>query len=156
MSELLQQRANIKLNIVPYRGGAPMVVDLLGGHVPLGIDIASNVVPLARDGKVRMLAVTGSNRMQDLPDVPTVQQEINAPFEATAWFAVMVAKATPADVVTKINSVMNAYLRSEKGKAALGRLGMEAAGGSPAEAEAFIQREIQVWEPVIKAANIQN
>ena len=114
--ELVQQRAGIKLTGVPYKGGAPMVTDLLGGHLPLSSDLVSNFIRLAQDKKVRLLAVTTTRRMSDLPDVPTVQELIHAPFEATAWFAIMAPAGTPADIVQKINAVANRYLQSAKGK----------------------------------------
>ena len=153
-AELVQQKTGIKLTSVPYRGGAPMVTDLLGGHVQLSSDLLSNFVRLAKDGKVRVLAVTSTNRMNDLPDVPTVQEQIHSPFEATAWFAIMAPAGTPREIVQKINAIANRYLQSAKGKDLIGKQAMEAAGGTPSDAAAFIKLELEKWEPVIKAANI--
>ena len=152
--ELVQERAGIKLTGVPYKGGAPMVTDLLGGHLPLSSDLVSNFIRLAQDKKVRLLAVTTTRRMSDLPDVPTVQELIHAPFEATAWFAIMAPAGTPADIVQKINAVANRYLQSAKAKNLIARQAVEAGGGTPADAAAFVKSEIEKWEPVIKAANI--
>ncbi len=152
--ELMQQRAGIKLTGVPYKGGAPMVTDLLGGHLPLSSDLVSNFIRLAQEKKVRLLAVTTKRRMSDLPDIPTVQELIHAPFEATAWFAIMAPAGTPADIVQKINTVANHYLQSTKGKNLIARQAVEAGGGTPADAAAFVKSEIEKWEPVIKAANI--
>lgn len=152
--ELVQASAGIKLTGVPYKGGAPMVTDLLGGHLPLSSDLVSNFIRLAQDKKVRLLAVTTTRRMSDLPDVPTVQELIHAPFEATAWFAIMAPAGTPADIVQKINAVANRYLQSAKGKNLIARQAVEAGGGTPADAATFVKSEIEKWEPVIKAANI--
>jgi tripartite-type tricarboxylate transporter receptor subunit TctC len=152
--ELLQQKAGIKLNGVPYKGGPPMVTDLLGGHLPLASDLLSNFVQLAKEKKVRLLAVTTARRISDLPEVPTVQELIHAPFEAAAWFAILVPAGTPADAVQKINAGTNRYLESARGKELIAKQAVEASGGTPADAAAFVKRELEKWEPVIKAANI--
>ena len=89
-----------------------------------------------------------------MPDVPTVAEEINQPFEAAAWFAIMARAGTPAEIVQKVNAVANRYLQSDKAKELIVRASLEPVGGSPAEAEAFVKRELETWAPVIKAANI--
>jgi tripartite-type tricarboxylate transporter receptor subunit TctC len=152
--ELVQQKAGITLNGVPYKGGPPLVTDLLGGHLPVASDLLSNFVRLAKDKKVRLLAVATARRMSDLPEVPTVQELIHAPFEAAAWFAILVRAGTPADIVQKINAVANRYLASARGKQLIARQAVEAGGGTPADAAAFVRLEAEKWEPVIKAANI--
>jgi tripartite-type tricarboxylate transporter receptor subunit TctC len=152
--ELLQQKADIKLNGVPYKGGAPMVTDLLGGHLPLASDLLSNFVELVKEKKVRLLAVTTARRMSDLPDIPTVQELLQTPFEAAAWFAILARAGTPADTLQKINAVTNRYLQSARGRELIAKQALEAGGGTPADAAAFVKLEREKWEPVIKAANI--
>ena len=152
--ELLQERTGIVLNGVPYKGGAPMATDLLGGHLPLGSDLLSNFINLAKEKKVGLLAVASAQRFRDVPDVPTVAEEIHQPFEAAAWFAIMARTGTPADVVQKVNAIANRYLQSAKAKELIAGASVEVVGGSPAEAAAFVKRELETWEPVIKAANI--
>ena len=152
--ELLQQKAGIKLNGVPYKGGAPMVTDLLGGHLPLASDLLSNFVQLVKEKKVRLLAVTTARRMSDLPDIPTVQELLQTPFEAAAWFAILARAGTPADTLQKINAVTNRYLQSARGRELIAKQALEAGGGTPADAAAFVKLEREKWEPVIKAANI--
>jgi len=152
--ELLQLKTGIVLNGVPYKGGAPMATDLLGGHLPLGSDLLSNFISLAKEKKVRLLAVASAHRFGDAPNVPTVAEEINQPFEAAAWVAIMARAGTPAEIVQKVNAVANRYLQSDKAKELIVRASLEPVGGSPAEAEAFIKRELEIWAPVIKAANI--
>ncbi len=152
--EMLQQKAGIVLNGVPYKGGAPMVTDLLGGHLPVGSDLLSNFIHLAKDKKVRLLAVATAQRFSELPDVPTVQEELRTPFEASAWFTIMARSGTPTDVVQKVNAVVNHYLASTKAKDLIAGAAAEAAGGTPEAAAAFVKSEIERWGPVIKAANI--
>jgi tripartite-type tricarboxylate transporter receptor subunit TctC len=131
-----------------------MVTDLVGGHLQFSSDLVSNFIRLTKEGKVRMLAVTGTRRIGDLPDVPTIQEQIGAPFEATAWFAIMAAAGTPADILQKINAGTNHYLQSARGRELIARQAMDAAGGTPADASAFIKQELDKWQPVIEAANI--
>jgi tripartite-type tricarboxylate transporter receptor subunit TctC len=151
--ELIQLKTGIKLNSVPYRGGPPLMTDLLGGHVQLASDLLSNFVGPSKEGKIRLLAVTSARRMGDLPDVPTVAEEIGSGFEATAWFAIMVPTGTPADVIASINRIANRYLQSRKGQDLIGRGAMEAGGGTPSDVAAFIKAELEKWEPVISAGN---
>jgi tripartite-type tricarboxylate transporter receptor subunit TctC len=152
--ELMQLKAGIKLSGVPYRGGAPMVTDLLGGHLPLSSDLLSNFVRLAKESRVRLLAVATARRISDLPDVPTVEELIHAPFEAAAWFAIMAPAGTPAGILQKINAISNRYLQSAGGKDLIAKQAVEAGGGTPADAATFIRLELERWEPVIKAVNI--
>jgi tripartite-type tricarboxylate transporter receptor subunit TctC len=152
--ELLQQKAGIKLNGVPYKGGAPMVTDLLGGHLPLASDLLSNFIQLASEKKVRLLALAAAQRLNDLPDVPTVQELIHEPFAAAAWFVIMARAGPPADTLQKINAVTNHYLQSAQGKDIVAKQAVEAGGGTPDDAAAFIRLQLETWEPVIKAANI--
>jgi tripartite-type tricarboxylate transporter receptor subunit TctC len=152
--ELLQQKAGITLNGVPYKGGAPMVTDLLGGHLPLASDLLSNFIELAKAKKVRILAVATAQRISDLPDVPTVQESIQAPVEAAAWFTLMARAGTSADIVQKVNAIANRYLHGASAKSMIERQSLSLGGGTPAEAAAFIKLELDKWAPVIKTANI--
>ena len=86
--------------------------------------------------------------------MPTVQEQINTPFEAAAWFAIMARTGTPDHVVQKVNAITNRYLQSAKAKELIAKASVEAAGGTPADAAAFVKLELEKWEPVIKAANI--
>jgi tripartite-type tricarboxylate transporter receptor subunit TctC len=141
--ELLQQKAGIKLNGVAYKGGAPMVTDLLGGHLPLASDLLSNFIQLAKEKRIRLLALATPQRLSDLPEVPTVQELIAAPFEAAAWFVIMARAGTPADTLQKINAVTNRYLQSARGQELIAEQAVEAGGGTPADAAAFVKLEVE-------------
>ena len=154
-SELVQLNSSIKMTNVPYRGTAPLTTDILGGQVELGMDFITTYIPLAKDGKLRALAVTSSQRVTtDLPDVPTVQELGFKGFEATAWYAILTPTKTPADIINKVNTTVNAWLQSPAGKETLVKFVMQSAGGSPADAKAYISEELAKWGPVIKGANI--
>ena len=154
-SELVQLNSNIKMTNVPYRGTAPLTTDLLGGQVHIGMDFITTYIPLAKDGKLRALAVTSSQRVTtDLPDVPTVQELGFKDFEATAWYVILTPTKTPAEIINKVNVTVNAWLQSPTGKETLVKFVMQGAGGSPADAKTFISGELAKWGPVIKASNI--
>jgi len=118
------------------------------------MDFMPTYVPLVADNKIRALAVTTSQRTAQLPDVPTVQEAGYKGFEATAWYAIVAPTGTPKDVVNKVNAAVNAYLKSDKGKAFLEQNTMQGVGGSPEDLKAFIAGELAKWGPVIEAAKI--
>jgi tripartite-type tricarboxylate transporter receptor subunit TctC len=152
--ELLFQISGVKVTEVPYRGGVPMTADLIGGQIDIGADLISSQIQQVTSGQVRALAVTSSKRSDQLPNVPTVAEFGFPGFEATAWFVLAVPTGTPADVIQKVNGVVNGYLQGEKGEQQLAQFGLQASGGTPTEAKAFIAHELAKWGPVIKAANI--
>jgi tripartite-type tricarboxylate transporter receptor subunit TctC len=154
-SELFQRQTGATMTNVPYRGTTPLTTDLLGGQIDVAMDFMTTYVPLAKEGKVKALAVTSTARAPQLPEVPTAQEAGFAGFEATAWYAIVAPKGTPAEIVQAINTTVNAWLRSEKGQQNLEQNGMQAAGGSPADLKAHIDSELAKWAPVIKAANIE-
>jgi tripartite-type tricarboxylate transporter receptor subunit TctC len=153
-SVLVQKALGISMTNVPYRGTSLVVNDLLGGQVDLAMDFMPSYVPLVREGKIRALAVTTTQRSSDLPDVETVQEAGFRGFEATAWYALAAPAGTPNEIIDKLNAATNAFLKSPKGQDALAKLGMQAVGGPPAELKAFIASELQKWGPVVKEANI--
>jgi tripartite-type tricarboxylate transporter receptor subunit TctC len=151
---LLQKELGISMTSVPYRGTALVINDLLAEQVDLAADFMPSYVPLAREGKIRALAVTTTQRSSDLPDVKTVQDSGFKGFEATAWYALAAPTGTPNGIIDKINAATNAFLKSAKGKEVLTKLSMQAVGGSPADLKSFIGSELKKWEPVVKDANI--
>ena len=146
-SELLQQHAGIKMQHVPYRGTTPLTTDLLGGQINVGFDFLSTYIPLVKDGKLRALAVTSSERVAELPDVMTVQEAGFSGFEASAWYAIVAPAGTPAEAIRKINTVTNDYLKSPKGKAQLETFVMQAAGGPPGGSRRLHQERARQMGP---------
>jgi tripartite-type tricarboxylate transporter receptor subunit TctC len=153
-SALIQQFAGVEMTHVPYRGSAPLITDLLGGQVNVAMDFMPTYLPLVASGKVRALAVTTSQRVAQLPDVPTVQEAGFKGFEATAWYAIVAPTGTPPEIVSKVNHAVNAFLKSEKGKTILEQNSLQGVGGSPDDLKAFIDGERAKWGPVIEAAKI--
>lgn len=154
-SELLQVSAGVKFTNVPYRGTSPIITDLLGGQIDVAMDFMSSYVPLAQEGTIKALAITGAKRSAVLPDVPTVTETGVASFEASAWYALMAPTGTPDEVVQAVNRVVNAWLRTDKARTVLASMSMEPNGGTPDDLKAYIASEVAKWGPVIKGANIQ-
>jgi tripartite-type tricarboxylate transporter receptor subunit TctC len=140
---------------VPYKGAAPAVADVIGGHVAITfVPIAAAVAPVMA-GRLRALAVTGSARAPALPQVPTVQEAGVSGYEATSWNALLAPAATPRDVVFGIHAAVADSLRSAKVREILGNAGADAAGGTPDELAAYLRAEMVKWGKVIKAADIK-
>jgi tripartite-type tricarboxylate transporter receptor subunit TctC len=153
-AESLQRLAGFKLTHVPYRGSAPMIADLLGNQIDVVVDLLPTQIPLLKEGKYAGIALTGSARSAALPDLPTVAESGFPGFEATSWNALLAPAGTPPDVVRRLNTLVNGYLTSDKGKQDLAKFDMQAGGGSPEDLKAFMASEVAKWGPIIKAANI--
>ena len=111
-------------------------------------------IPLLKAGKYAGIAVTSSARSAALPDLPTVAESGFPGFEATSWNALLAPAGTPPEAIGKVNAIVNAYLRSDKGKQDLAKFDMQVAGGTPEDLKAFMASEVAKWGPIIKAANI--
>jgi tripartite-type tricarboxylate transporter receptor subunit TctC len=154
-SELLQQMTGVKVTNIAYRGSSPLMTDLLGTTIDVAIDFMPAYVPLILDGQLKPLAVTSAGRSSLLPNVPTANEAGLSGFEASAWYAIVIPKNAPDEVLHGINGVVNAWLTSEKGKAVLEQNGMQGVGGSASDLSAFIASELNRWGPLIKAAKIE-
>ncbi len=153
--ELFAFNAGIKWQHVAYRGEAPGINDLLGGQIPFMFSNLSVVLGHVQAGKLRALAVTSTNRVPSLPDVPTVAETF-AGFNAATWFALVAPAATPNDIVMKLNAAAEQVTASPDYKQRLEKLGMIVdTSRSPAEINAYIKSEVDKWAKVIKDAGVK-
>jgi tripartite-type tricarboxylate transporter receptor subunit TctC len=152
--ELFKMMAGVDLVHVPYRGGGPVMTDLLGGQVQVLFGSTSLTIEQIRAGKLRPLAVTTTMRWEGLPDIPTVDDFVSG-YEASAWAGFGAPKNTPTEIVEKLNKEINAGLADPKMKARLADLGGAVLPGSPADFAKLIAEEIEKWGKVIRAANIK-
>ncbi len=152
--ELLQRTASIKFSFTQYRGTGDILVDLLASRIDIAIDSMAPYVPNIQAGKIKALAIAGTERWSKLPEVPTVSQSGLPGFEASVWYALLTPAGTPLDVVMKLNGATNAYLRAANTQDVLNNLGITTSGGTPDQLRAFTSAEISKWAPIIKAANI--
>jgi tripartite-type tricarboxylate transporter receptor subunit TctC len=152
--ELFKMTAGIDMVHVPYRGSAPMVIDLLGGQVQAAFDNLPASIEHIRAGKLRALAVTTATRSPALPDIPTLADFLPG-FEASAWLAIAAPKNTPAEIIEKLNREINAGVADPKIVARFADLGATPFAASPAELDKLVVEQTEKWGKVIRAANIK-
>jgi tripartite-type tricarboxylate transporter receptor subunit TctC len=152
--ELFKFMTGVNLVHVPYRGVAPALTDLLGGQVEVMVTSMPSVIEYIMAGRLRALAVTTATRWQGLPDIPTVGEFLPG-YEGGIWYGLGAPKATPAEIVNKLNKEVNAALDDPKMKARLADLGGTPLPGSPAQFGKLIAEETEKWGKVIRAANIK-
>ncbi|SOZ50297.1 Protein BugT [Cupriavidus taiwanensis] len=152
--ELLQLDAGVKLNHVPYKGVSPAMTDVVGGQVTMMFAQLSAALPYIKAGKLRALGMASAKRSTVLPEVPTIAEQGFPKFEAVSWYALMVPAGTPPDIVRKLSQHADAVLADAALKEKLATLGMEAAGGTPQQLAAAIQKESTRWAGVIKQRRI--
>jgi tripartite-type tricarboxylate transporter receptor subunit TctC len=149
LGEMFKMMAGIDMLHVPYRGGAPALIDLLGGQVQVMFDTIPQSIEYIRNGKLRALAVTTATRSEVLPDVPPIADFVPG-FEAGSWWGIGVPRNTPIEIVGLLNSEINAGLADPRIKARLTELGTTPLVFSPGEFGAFVQAETDKWAKVIK------
>jgi tripartite-type tricarboxylate transporter receptor subunit TctC len=152
--ELFKMMAGVDLVHVPYRGGGPVMTDLLGGQVQVLFGSTSLTIEQIRAGKLRPLAVTTATRWEGLPDLPTVSEFLPG-YEASAWSGVGAPRNTPAKIIDTLNKEINAALANPKMKARIADLGGTVLTGSPTDFGKFIADETEKRGKVIRAANIK-
>jgi tripartite-type tricarboxylate transporter receptor subunit TctC len=154
VGELFKMMAGVNMLHVPYHGGAPALVDLMGGQVQVMFSPLPESIGAIKAGKVHALAVTSAKRSEALPDVPTVGESV-PDFEATTWQGIGAPKNTPAEIVGKLNQAINAALAEPDIKTRLAKLGSVPAPMSSADFENLIVAETKKWAKVIREANIK-
>jgi tripartite-type tricarboxylate transporter receptor subunit TctC len=152
--ELFKMMTGVTLVHVPYRGAGPALVDLLGGQVQVMFATMSSSIEYVRGGKLRALAVTTATRSPVLPDIPTVAEFVPG-YESSFWTGICAPKNTPAEIVDKLNTEINAALADPKMKAWLADLGGTPLPGSPADFGKFIADETEKWAKVVKFAGLR-
>jgi tripartite-type tricarboxylate transporter receptor subunit TctC len=152
--ELFKMMAGVNMVHVPYRGGGPVMTDLLGGQVQVMFAPAPTSIEHIRSGKLRALAVTTATRSDALPDIPTVGDFVPG-YEASNWYGVGIPKNTPAEIIDKLNKEINAALSDPRMQARLADLGVTPFGGSPADFGKLIADETEKWGKVVKFVGIK-
>jgi tripartite-type tricarboxylate transporter receptor subunit TctC len=143
-----------KMNHVPYRGTAPAINDLLGGHVDLMFNELATSIELHKGGRAKLLAVTTEKRIDELPDVPTMQEQGVPNFISDTWNAISAPPKTPAAIVAKLNAAINQALQDPEVKAHYARMHLTAVGGTPADMAKIVKDDTERWGAVIKSAKV--
>ena len=151
-AEMLNQMAGTKIALVPYRGMAPVVNDLIGGHVDLGIVDPPSAMAAMQSGQLKPVAITSAKRFARLPNIPTVDESGLPGFESNGWFGFVAAAGTPADVIAKLNAAFVKVLNDPEVVERIRALGSEPMPMTPPEFAAFIKRELDKWSKVAQTA----
>ena len=153
--ELFKQRAGINLSHIPYKGGGPAFIDMLGGRLDAMFDTVAAATPFIRNNQVRVLAVATPRRDAALPDVPTIIESGLADFEARGWLGVVAPAGLAPDIRDKINESLRKAMAAEPFASSMAKLGLQPIGGSADDFGKFIASEYGRWGGVIKTGGIK-
>ena len=152
--EMFRHMTGTKINHIPYRGGGPALNDVMGGQVKFFFSNGSASVGLVQAGSVKGIAHTGKGRLATLPDLPPVSDTIPG-FEAYEWNGLFVPTGTPAEIVQKLNTGMNAMMKDPVVTDRLDKLNISYRQNTPDEFRAFVASEMERWGRIVKEANIK-
>ena len=154
-AELFKQSAGVDILHVPYKGGGPAVADVIGDHVDMTFANLLAVLPQARAGQVRALAVTSAKRSNAAADIPTIAESGLPGYEFTSWFGALAPAGTPPTIIKKLNVAIVGALKSPEVSTQLSEQGADLIASSSEYFDAFLKSETQKWQKVIKAAGIK-
>ena len=152
---LFRSLAGLDIVHVPYRGGAPMLGDLVAGHIQMSIETSGAATPFIKGGQVRALAVSPAKRSALFPELPTLAESGLPGYDVTTWYGVLVPKGTPQPIRDKLYQELAQVLKSPDVIARLRDIGAEPGGEPPAQFAAFIHAETEKWIKLAKDAGIQ-
>ena len=153
--ELFKTMAAVKLVHIAYKGSAPAITDLLGGHVPVMFDNMPSALPHVQAGKLRAIAVSTLKRSPVAPEIPTVAESGLPGFEVSVWFAVLAPAGTPREITDRLNRTLVKALQAQDTRERLATQGAEPIGNTPEQFTAQIKADLVKWAKVVKAANIK-
>ena len=154
-TEMFQSMAQVKLLVVPYKGGAPAIADLVGGQIDMFFNSASAFLPLMKSGRLRVLATGGAQRAEFAPDIPTVAESGVPGFEASTWFAIYGPRGLPPAIAQRWNDAINQYLKTPQAQAYFMKHHMRTVGGTLAAFADYHKAETARWSRLIATAGIK-
>ncbi len=152
--ELMKMMAGINIVHVPYKGNAPALTDLIGGHVEMIFNGVPSILPHIQSGRVRGIAIGSLKRFSALPNLPTFDESGLKGYEATTWFGLLAPAKTPKEIVARLNQDVDKALKNPDLKERFINEGIEPMGGPPEAFTKFIRAEIDKYAKVIKATNV--
>ena len=153
--ELLKSMSGADLLHVPYKGGGPMLIDLIGGQIELGFDNLPSSMPHIRAGKLRAIAVTTTERWPGAPEIPTIAESGLPGYEVSAWFGLLAPAGTPKSIIDQLQKAVLQSLRTPDMAAQLMELGAKPVGNTPAEFAGMIEAELAKWRKVATTNKLQ-
>ena len=153
--EMFNQAAGVRLTHVPYKGGGPAIIDVIGGQVPLMFASGAVSIPYVKSGRLRALGYTGPKRSEQLPDVPTLNESGLKGFEVTGWYGLYGPARLPPAIVNRLYETTRDAVRHPETRQALAQLGIEPADLPPAAFVRFLKEDLLRYGRIIKAAGIE-
>ena len=154
-AELFKSQAGLFMVHIPYRGGAPAIVDVIAGQIPMFFGNMASALPHVKSGKVKALAVTGRTRSPAMPQLPTIAESGLPGYEVYEWNALFAPAGTPPDIIERVQREVVRALAVPEVRERLASLGAEPVGSTPAELEKFRRAEMGKWAAIIKRAGIK-
>jgi tripartite-type tricarboxylate transporter receptor subunit TctC len=154
-TELLKQTAGIDMVHVPFKGTAPALTALMAGDIQILVDVPSSLMPHARGGKIRALAMFSGKRIQGAPEVPTMAEAGGPPLESSTWVLFLAPAGTPRDIVNRLSAETRKAINESDIRERFNQIGIVAVGNSPEEAGKFLQDEVAKWAKVITTAGVK-
>ena len=154
--ELFKHMTGTDIQHIPYKGGGPLMNDLLGGHVQITIAGALAAVVPVKTGKLRALGVGGLKRSASLPDVPTIAEAGVPGYEATNWTGMFAPKGTPRAIIERLNKEVVRIVQVPSFRERVTSLGAESVGSTPEEWEQFLWNEVRKWAEIAKIAGFKS
>ena len=150
--ELFKAYTGVNIQHIPYKGGAPAIVDLVAGQIPMMFDNVPPLLPHVRSGRIRALAVTSLARIAVLPDVPTLHELGLKDFDAVGWNGLLAPAGTPREIVSRLHAEVVRVLAIPEVRDQLTSQGADIVGNSPEEFSAWIKTEVKKWADVVKVS----
>jgi tripartite-type tricarboxylate transporter receptor subunit TctC len=152
---LFQQETGTDFAFIPYKGGAQVIPDMLGGRIHMNFGTISTLLPLIRNGSLRALAVTSTARSHELPEVPTMAESGLPKLTSAVYYGILGPAGLPDDVVSRINNSANEIVKSPELVATMAKVGFEPKSGSPQDFSSLIATEMQKWLPIAKTTGFE-
>jgi len=149
-AELFKTVGKLDIVHIPYKGSAPMLTDVIGGHVPMVFDSTIAILPHLKGGKLRPIAVTGAKRSPELPDVPTFAEAGLPGVESYAWYGMFARAGTPKPIIDKLNAEARKAMKTPEFKTVLKDTGSEDVGDTPENFAKFVKAEAVKWGKIVK------
>lgn len=148
-AELLSSMAGIRMNHIPYKGGAPALTDTIAGQTDLCFNVVAGTLPHVKSGRLRAIAFTSARRMPSEPDIPTVAESGVPGYEVVQWYGIIGPKGLPSPIVTRLNGETAKVLKTRELADQLRNEGLLPVGGTPEQFRALITREVRLWQKVV-------
>jgi tripartite-type tricarboxylate transporter receptor subunit TctC len=153
--ELLKDMAGVSMTHVPYKGNAPAVIDLLGGHVDMLFDGMTSSLPYVKTGRLRAIAISTLKRARAMPDLPTVAESGLPGFDVGSWFGILAPANTPQPVIAKLNTEFVKMISSADIEKLLATQGLDPMSSTPGGFTAYMKQETAKWSKVVRDAHIK-